>query len=600
MSVAVGGGVFVSYRREDSGYAAGRLRDRLNDRFGSERVFMDVETIEPGMDYVEAVTRAVETCDVLVAVIGPGWLSAADKLGRRLDDPYDWVRVEVGTALTRGVRVIPVLVGGAVMPGRGDLPEDLAGLGRRNALPVRHESFRDDAARLIAAVERVLASPAEGGAEGAPPTGDGPGGATDKGTRGSRGNLTRAIRLFEEAARVANTIADEYWKAVTLSGVASGMVAADPDRAARLFSSAERIAYSIDNETVIEKVLGDMASAAAATDPDRAEHIANTLPNAASKAEVRADVAIAVAATDPDRAERIANTIIYPTSKAEVLADVAIAVAATDPDRAARLFSEAEAAANSTHDGELKQRALSRVASAAAATDPDRAARLFSEAERAAKATNNALVEARTLANIASAAAATDPDRAARLFSEAERAAKSNSIIDVYWKAEALQSVVRPMAGINPDRAEHIANSITVSTTSKDLKELALSHVASAVAATDPDRAEHIANSINGVFRMEEALSGVAIAVAATDPDRAEHIANSLTGQARRKDTSWKEETLSGVARAVAATDPDRAERIANSLTDETLKAATLAIIAKALANEEGCAHGAADLRYGA
>src|SRR6185437_9100205 len=138
MSAGGRGSVFVSYRREDGGDAAGRLADRLVDRLGAERVFMDVDAIEPGMDYVEAITRAVEACDVLVAVIGPSWLSAAGKHGRRLDDPHDWVRVEVGTALKRGVRVIPVLMGGAVMPGRDDLPDDLADLARRSALHIRH------------------------------------------------------------------------------------------------------------------------------------------------------------------------------------------------------------------------------------------------------------------------------------------------------------------------------------------------------------------------------------------------------------------------------------------------------------------------------
>jgi hypothetical protein len=93
---------------------------------------------------------------VLVAVIGLGWLSAAGKAGRRLDDPHDWVRVEVATAIARGVRVIPVLVRGAPMPDGRDLPEDLAGLARINALHVRHETFRDDAARLVTAVDRVL------------------------------------------------------------------------------------------------------------------------------------------------------------------------------------------------------------------------------------------------------------------------------------------------------------------------------------------------------------------------------------------------------------------------------------------------------------
>ena len=168
----------MSYRRQDGGDAAGRLADRLVDRFGAERVFIDVDAIEPGIGYVEAITHAVEACDVLVAVIGPGWLTATDnwltatdKQRRRLNDPYDRVRVEVGTALARGVQVIPVLVGGAVMPSERDLPEDLAELARRNALPIRHESFRADAGQLVAVIERVLASaaPVAGTAEGAIP-----------------------------------------------------------------------------------------------------------------------------------------------------------------------------------------------------------------------------------------------------------------------------------------------------------------------------------------------------------------------------------------------------------------------------------------------
>jgi TIR domain len=158
MPVAEGGGIFVSYRRQDSDHLAGRLYDRLVDRFGEGQVFMDVDTIEPGLDFAEEVTRAVAACQVLVAVIGPAWLTATDGRGRRrLDDPDDFVRLEIETALVRGVRVIPVLAQGAPMPTREDLPGSLAGLARRNALFIRHESFRSDAGRLVTAIERVLA-----------------------------------------------------------------------------------------------------------------------------------------------------------------------------------------------------------------------------------------------------------------------------------------------------------------------------------------------------------------------------------------------------------------------------------------------------------
>ena len=154
-----GGGIFVSYRRKETSHLAGRLYDRLADRFGEGQVFMDVDAIEPGVDFAEEISRAVAACRVLLVIIGPTWLTAADERGnRRLDDPDDLVRLEVEAALTRGVRVIPILTEGAVMPARHDLPESLAGLARRNALTVRHENFRSDAGRLITAIERVLAS----------------------------------------------------------------------------------------------------------------------------------------------------------------------------------------------------------------------------------------------------------------------------------------------------------------------------------------------------------------------------------------------------------------------------------------------------------
>jgi thioredoxin len=159
MPEAQGGGIFISYRRQETSHLAGRLSDRLADRFGEGQVFIDVDTIEPGVDFAEEISRAVATCKVLLAVIGPNWLIATDERGRRrLDEPDDNVRLEIEAALARDVRVIPILVEGAIMPDRGDLPESLAGLARRNALFIRHESFRSDVGRLITAIERVLAA----------------------------------------------------------------------------------------------------------------------------------------------------------------------------------------------------------------------------------------------------------------------------------------------------------------------------------------------------------------------------------------------------------------------------------------------------------
>lgn len=160
MSEGGGGGIFISYRRQDRRDLAGRVYDRLVNRFGESRVFMDVDAIAPGVDFAEEISRAVAACKVLLAVIGPDWLTVTDRRGRRrLDDPHDIVRLEIEAALARGVLIIPILAGDAVMPGREDLPDSLAGLARRNALLIRHETFGDDVGRLVTAIERALSTP---------------------------------------------------------------------------------------------------------------------------------------------------------------------------------------------------------------------------------------------------------------------------------------------------------------------------------------------------------------------------------------------------------------------------------------------------------
>jgi hypothetical protein len=157
------GQIFISYRRDDSSAWAGRLRDCLSRHFDSFmndwdiQIFMDVYTIDPGVDFVEAIEESVGSCKVLLVVMGKGWLISSDEEGgRRLDNPEDSVRIEIVTALKRGIRVIPVLVDGASMPRSRDLPDDLKLLTRRNAVEVSHNRFRADSEQLIAAVERAL------------------------------------------------------------------------------------------------------------------------------------------------------------------------------------------------------------------------------------------------------------------------------------------------------------------------------------------------------------------------------------------------------------------------------------------------------------
>jgi hypothetical protein len=142
--------IFISYRRAEAGDLVGRLHDWLVNRT-RHSVFLDVD-MAVGTPFPEAIAKELRDCEALLAIIGPGWLDASDAQGRRrLDDPQDFVRVEIETALQRGVLVVPVLVNGAAMPAEADLPAPLAGLTRRHALPLRSETFHFDVGRLLAA-----------------------------------------------------------------------------------------------------------------------------------------------------------------------------------------------------------------------------------------------------------------------------------------------------------------------------------------------------------------------------------------------------------------------------------------------------------------
>ncbi|HEX2027882.1 MAG TPA: toll/interleukin-1 receptor domain-containing protein [Nitriliruptorales bacterium] len=149
--------IFICYRREDTSGYAGRLYDRLRTHFGSHDVFIDIDDIEPGADYVELIDRMARSVDTLIVLIGPRWLLARDRAGnRRIDDSDDFVRLEISAALDRGVRVVPVLVQGAVMPEPAELPPALAPLARRNAIELSDARWDYDAERLIRAIESGL------------------------------------------------------------------------------------------------------------------------------------------------------------------------------------------------------------------------------------------------------------------------------------------------------------------------------------------------------------------------------------------------------------------------------------------------------------
>jgi uracil-DNA glycosylase family 4 len=151
--------IFINYRRQDSEGHVGRLYDHLEEHFAKTDIFMDVEALTPGVDFVEALEKAVTACEVFLAVIGPQWLDIADESGaRRLDQWNDFVRIEISLALKHNKLVIPVLVGGAKMPPPDRLPEDIVALARRNAFELSHRRFTADVAQLVTAIQRALPS----------------------------------------------------------------------------------------------------------------------------------------------------------------------------------------------------------------------------------------------------------------------------------------------------------------------------------------------------------------------------------------------------------------------------------------------------------
>lgn len=149
-------GIFVSYRREDSSGYAGRLYDSLHPHLGRDRIYMDVVTNEPGIDFVKTIKGALKACRVLIVLIGKKWANLTDASGRRrLDNPNDFVRLEVAAAINRGARIIPVLVGGATMPNASQLPPELQRLTRFQALEMSDSRWDHDLGRLVEILKKI-------------------------------------------------------------------------------------------------------------------------------------------------------------------------------------------------------------------------------------------------------------------------------------------------------------------------------------------------------------------------------------------------------------------------------------------------------------
>ena len=177
--------LFISYRRADSVDISGRLYDRLADHFGEGNVFKDVDSIPLGVDFRDHIENMVSKCSVLLVVIGSQWLGSSIINARqsRLEDPHDFVRIEVEVAFKRNIRVVPLLVQGARMPAEGSLPPSLKGLAYRQSIEIRSDpDFHRDVNRLIEGLVRAELPP---GVERPAPSGRADGNRKERGSRRS-------------------------------------------------------------------------------------------------------------------------------------------------------------------------------------------------------------------------------------------------------------------------------------------------------------------------------------------------------------------------------------------------------------------------------
>ncbi len=150
-------GIFISYRRDDTRHAAGRLAGDLAEHFGREHIFRDIEGIDPGVEFPVALEKALSGCAVMVVLIGPLWLDVKDPRGRRrLEQEGDWIRLEIATALRRGIRVVPVMVEDTPLPEPDQLPQDIRALLDRQSLPMSDLRWEADLQRLVGTLRRAL------------------------------------------------------------------------------------------------------------------------------------------------------------------------------------------------------------------------------------------------------------------------------------------------------------------------------------------------------------------------------------------------------------------------------------------------------------
>src|SRR4051812_6307986 len=151
------GGIFINYRREDSDTWVDHIYEKLCSHFSKNHVFMDVDSIPPGVDFVDAITSAASKCGLMLVIMGRGWAKMADNQGRpRIQNDDDFVRLEIAAAIRLNIPILPVLGFGASMPSQNELPEEIRALARRNACTIVRATYADDLDALVRHVERLM------------------------------------------------------------------------------------------------------------------------------------------------------------------------------------------------------------------------------------------------------------------------------------------------------------------------------------------------------------------------------------------------------------------------------------------------------------
>jgi hypothetical protein len=510
-------GIFLSYRREDAAPSALLLQHLLRERFPHAQVFLDLDSIDGGLPFAQVIADAVSSCGVLVALIGRHWVTIADEEGRRrLDNPGDYVRFEVQTALDRGVRVIPVLVDGARPLRQQELPAGLQELAGLQALELSHARYKYDAGRLFDLVQRVLAAPKAPTASASPAAGSS---GTDE---------DRITWLLVDAQHAAGASTFALMRAPVLAQIAASVARTHRKRAMQLADDAERDAQSVTDPFRKVDTLCEVAAAVAIMDPARAARlaadaaeIARSFTGANSRSNAYRSLVKARAAVDLDQAIRDADyvSIFELEAKVDAVCAVAKALRPANPDRAAQLLADVERLVEEPAGSPgpfVKSDCFITIAEAVWDVDRARAIRLLAAAEDVARGVrhmsgSNDWMQNKALVRIAKVLYTADPSHAVRLLSEAENRAQIDP--DDQTKAWILGDIAAAYATIDVDRAERMAESIT----NKGTKSYALGQIAQTLAASDPDHAERVARSITGDLHRAEALLAVANALASQD-----------------------------------------------------------------------------------